>query len=96
MNKYESMFIVKSDLSEEEREAFLEKIKEIITTKGGELTSLESWGKRKLAYVINKVHKEGEYFLMYFMGNEDVLSELEHIFKISDNIIRSLVIRLEK
>ena len=96
MNKYESMFILKSDLNEEEREAFLEKIKEIISTKGGELISIESWGKRKLAYLIDKKHKEGEYYLMYFMGNDDVLNELEHIFKISDDIIRSLVLRLEK
>ncbi len=96
MNKYESMFIVRDGLNEEEREASIEKIKNLINSKGGELTSFESWGKRKLAYVIDKVHKEGEYFLMYFMGNEDVLNELDHIYRISDDIIRYLVIRLEK
>ncbi len=96
MTMYESMFILKSDLDDEKKESLLERIKGVVEKKGGELIKLESWGKRKLAYVIKKIHVDGEYYLMNFKGNDEVLSELEHVYKITDEIIRSLVIRLDK
>lgn len=96
MAMYESMFILESELDEEKKESLLERIKGVVDKKGGELIKLESWGKRKLAYVIKKIHKDGEYFLMHFQGNDEVLNELEHVYKITDEIIRSLIIRLDK
>lgn len=95
MVKYESMFILNSELDDENKETALGKIKGAVEKNGGEIVQLDSWGKRKLAYVIKKIYKEGEYFLMIFKGNEEVLSELEHIYKISDEVIRHLVVRLE-
>ncbi len=91
---YESMIIFSTDLDDEKKEQWLEKLKEIFIQKGGELLELEPWGKRKLAYVINKFHQEGEYYLIKFKGNLEVLNEMEHFCKISDEVIRSLIIRL--
>ena len=93
MTAYESVFILQSDLDEETRDSLLDKIKGVIHKNGGEVTELESWGKKKLAYIINKIHKDGEYYLMYFNGNQDVLNELDRFYKISDEVIRSLVVK---
>ncbi len=96
MANYESVMIFQGDLEEEKKEALLEKIKEVISKNGGELINLESWGKKKLAYTIKKVHQEGDYYLMNFQGEQQVISELEHLFKITEEVIRYLIINLEK
>lgn len=94
MRKYEAMFIMKSDLEEEKRNELIEKFKSIIES-DGEIEEVNEWGNKKLAYEINKL-KEGYYVLVNFKANSDLPKELERNFKISDDVIRYMVINLEE
>ncbi len=96
MRPYETVFILQSDLDEETKENLLEKIKDVIQKNGGEISQQENWGKKKLAYTINKTHKEGDYYLINFAGDSQVLSELDHVFKMNTEILRSLVVRADQ
>ncbi|SKC88308.1 30S ribosomal protein S6 [Maledivibacter halophilus] len=94
MRKYETMFIVKPDVEEEKRNELIEKFKGIIET-DGEIEEVNEWGTKKLAYEIDKL-KEGYYVLINFKANTDLPKELERNFKITDGIIRYIVINLEE
>lgn len=94
MRKYEVMFILRSNLEEEKRNQVIEKFKSIIEA-DGEIESVDAWGNRKLAYEINKVN-EGYYVLVTFKAGADVPKELDRNFKISDDVMRHLIINLEE
>ncbi|MCT4565578.1 MAG: 30S ribosomal protein S6 [Maledivibacter sp.] len=93
MRKYEAMFILRPDLEEEKRNELIEKFKTIISN-DGEVEEFNEWGLKKLAYEINKL-KEGYYVLANFKANTDLPKELERNFRISDDVIRYMVINLE-
>ncbi|KAB3531787.1 30S ribosomal protein S6 [Alkaliphilus serpentinus] len=93
MNKYELMYILKSDVEEERRLQLLEKFKGIIEA-DGQIDSVDEWGNRKLAYEINKLN-DGYYFLVNFHSSADVPKELDRNLKIADEVIRHMVLRLE-
>ncbi len=95
MRKYESLYILRPDLDEEATKALVERFSNVVTEQGGEVTNLDEWGKRKLAYPIKK-HREGYYVLMNFNAEADVPRELERIFKITDGVLRYIVIREDK
>ena len=95
MKAYETLFITSPLLTEEEQKAMTEKVTDVITSKGGEVETVDEWGKKRLAYEINK-QREGYYTLVNFKGNNDVLDELNHIYKITENLFRGIVIKLEK
>jgi len=94
MRKYETMFIVNPTIDDESRNALLEKIKALIEA-NGEIISYDEWGKRRLAYKIDK-HAEGYYVLIQFTANPEFIKELERVYKITDGILRFLVVKLEK
>lgn len=94
MRKYEAMFILRPDLEEEKRNELIEKFKSIVAS-DGEVEEFNEWGVKKLAYEINKL-KEGYYVLANFKANTDLPKELERNFRISDNVIRYMVINLEE
>lgn len=94
MRKYEVMFILKSNLEEEKRNEVIEKFKSIIEA-DGEVESVDTWGNRKLAYEINKLN-DGYYVLVNFKAGTDVPKELDRNFKISDDVIRHLIVNLEE
>lgn len=94
MRKYETMFILKPNLEEEKRNELIEKFKSIVLT-DGEIENVEEWGNRKLAYEINKIN-DGYYVLMNFKAGVEVPNELDRNFKISDDIIRHLIVNLEE
>ena len=94
MRKYEAMFILRPDLEEEKRNELIEKFKTIISN-DGEVEEVNEWGMKKLAYEIKKF-KEGYYVLANFKANTDLPKELERNFRISDNVIRYMVINLEE
>lgn len=94
MRKYEAMFILRPDLEEEKRNELIEKFKSIIAN-DGEVEEFNEWGLKKLAYEINKL-KEGYYVLANFKANTDLPKELERNFRISDDVIRYMVINLEE
>jgi len=94
MRHYEIVFIVHPDQSEQVP-AMIERYKSIITSQGGQIHRLEDWGRRQLAYPIQKLHK-AHYVLMNIECNGEVLSELEHGFKFNDAVLRHLTIKMKK
>ena len=94
MNKYESMYILKPDLEEEAKDALVAKFQEIVKNGGGEIEKVDEWGKRKLAYPIHYIN-EGYYVLMYFSAPADLPAELERNYRITDDVMRFIVINLD-
>jgi len=91
MRKYEVMYIVRPDVEEQAFQAAVEKFQTIITSGGGEVTKSEVMGKRRLAYEIKKF-RDGLYVLVNFNAAPAVVAELERVMKISDEVIRYLII----
>lgn len=94
MNKYESIYVINPTVEEEGIKALIEKFSGLIVQEGGEVTNIDEWGKRRLAYPV-KDHKEGYYVLMNFTAAPDLPQELERVYKITDDIIRYLTIKLD-
>lgn len=91
MRHYEIVFIVHPDQSEQVP-AMIERYKSNITTRGGSVHRLEDWGRRQMAYPIQKVHK-AHYVLMNIECDQETLEELEHGFKFNDAVLRHLTIK---
>lgn len=91
MRHYEIVFLVHPDQSEQVP-GMVERYSNLITNGGGAIHRLEDWGRRHLAYPINKIHK-AHYILMNIECNGEVLEELSHNFRFNDAIIRDLVVR---
>ncbi|MDR0578502.1 MAG: 30S ribosomal protein S6 [Candidatus Accumulibacter sp.] len=94
MRHYEIVFIVHPDQSEQVP-AMIDRYKSIIAAQGGQVHRLEDWGRRQLAYPIQKLHK-AHYVLMNIECNGEVLAELEHGFKFNDAVLRHLIIKTKK
>ena len=95
MVAYELMVILNPELSEEETEGTLQRLQDIIREGEGEVSNLDKWGKRRLAYEVKKF-REGYYAVLNFKAAPAVAAELERIIKITDNIIRCMLIRDER
>ena len=95
MRKYETIFILHPTLDEEAVKANVEKFKGVIENGGGTIENVDSWGKRKLAYEINKVN-EGYYTLINFSAEPELPKELYRIFRITDTVVRHIIIKDEK
>ena len=91
MRHYEICFIVHPDQSEQVP-GMVERYRTIVTAKGGAIHRLEDWGRRQLAYPINKLHK-AHYVLMNVEAPQEVIDELETNFRFNDAVIRSMVMR---
>ncbi len=94
MRHYEIVFIVHPDQSEQVP-AMVERYKALVATHGGQVHRLEDWGRRQLAYPIQKLHK-AHYVLMNIECSGEVLNELEHGFKFNDAVLRHLTIQMKK
>ena len=92
MNKYELALIVNAKIGDDARAAVVEKAKEYITRFGGTVTDVEDWGKKKLAYEIQKM-SEGFYYFIHFDAEAGVPGELEQSVRIMDNVLRFLCVR---
>ncbi|NLS44714.1 MAG: 30S ribosomal protein S6 [Firmicutes bacterium] len=92
MKKYETMFILKPDMEEENIEAAILGFRDLITGGGGTVADVNKWGKRRLAYEIQG-YEEGIYVIINFSAESAVAQELERVFKITDAILRYLLIR---
>ena len=92
MNKYELSVVHSAKLEDEERAAALEKVKGYVTRFGGTVTSVDEWGKKKLAYEIQKM-KEAYYYFIHFESDAETPSEIEQRIRIMDNVIRFLCVR---
>lgn len=94
MRHYEVIFIVHPDQSEQVP-AMIERYKTTITARGGQIHRLEDWGRRQLAYMINKLAK-AHYICMNIECDGETLAELEHAFKFNDAVLRHLTIKMKK
>ncbi len=94
MRHYEIVFIVHPDQSEQVP-AMIERYKTLVTGRAGQIHRLEDWGRRQMAYPIQKVHK-AHYVLMNIECDNETLAELEHAFKFNDAVLRHLTIKTKK
>ena len=94
MRHYEIVIIDHPDQSEQVP-AIVERYKTLVTSHGGQIHRLEDWGRRQLAYPIQKLHK-AHYVLMNIECNGEVLAELEHGFKFNDAVLRHLTIKMKR
>ena len=95
MNKYELAVVVKIINEDEERAAVIEKVKEYIVRFGGTVTDVEEWGKKRLAYEIQKMKDAYYYFIKFESENTDCPNEVEDNIRIMENVIRFLVVKQE-
>ncbi len=95
MRIYEELFIVRPDAPEEEIDAFIEQIKQLITTGGGTVEKADKWGVRKLAYRVGK-RDEGYYVLLQFNAGPEVVKEIERRFRVTDLVLKFLTVRIDE
>ena len=95
MNKYELVVVVSAKLQEEERAAEIEKVSNLVTRFGGTITDVEEWGKKKLAYEIQKMSEAYYYFIHFDTDNTDCPDEIEDQIRIMENVIRYLCVKVE-
>ena len=91
MNNYETIMIINSDLEEGAIKSTIEKISSLINS-NGKVSSTEEWGKRKLAYPIEK-HSEGYYVLVNFSSTPEFIDELDRVYNITDEVIKHIVVK---
>ena len=95
MRIYENLFIVKPDATEEEIDHLIEQMSKNITTAGGTVDKVEKWGKRRLAYRVEK-QREGYYVLLTFTADASVVREFERRMLVQDAIIKFLTVRIDE
>ncbi len=94
MNKYELAVVVSAKIEDEERAAVVDKCKALIERFGGTITNVDDWGKKRLAYEIQKM-KEGFYYFIQFEAESSAPPEIESRIRIMDNVLRYLVVKNE-
>ncbi len=94
IRNYETLYIIDSNLMDEQIDGIISNYTTLITEQGGEVQAAGRWDRRRLAYEI-KGRREGLYILMYFTGEPAVQKELDRKFKISDEVIRHIILRIE-
>ncbi len=92
MNKYELTVVVNAKIEDDVRVATVEKVKEYVARYGGTVTNVDEWGKKRLAYEIQKM-KEGFYYFIQFEGETTVPAELEERLRIEETVLRFLCVK---
>ena len=93
MNKYEAMFIIKPELTEEDRKTLFGQIQEAVAKNNGQITNAAIWSeKRKLIFPLMK-QQEGVYYLVNFSAPSEAITKLKYIFKLNEQILRVLILR---
>ena len=95
MRIYEELFIVKPDAPEEEVDAFVETLRTQLTNTGATVDKVEKWGKRRLAYKVDK-YREGSYVLLQFSSDAATVKELERRLRVSDVVLKFLTVRIDQ
>lgn len=91
LRTYEALYIVTPELEDDDIRAVSQEVEALVTQNGGEIVRSEIWGKRKLAYMVKK-HAEGAYILLRFTANADFITRLEGYFRLSEQVIRYVVV----
>ena len=95
MNKYELALVVNAKIEDDERAAVVEKAKEYITRFGGTITNVDEWGKKRLAYEVQKMN-EGYYYFIQFTAESTVPAAVEQDARIMGNVLRFLCVRKDE
>jgi small subunit ribosomal protein S6 len=95
MNKYELALVVSAKIEDDARTATVDKAKDYITRAGGTVTEVEEWGKKKLAYEVQKM-TEGFYYFIQFEAASDAPAQIEQRVRIMDNVLRFLCVRKDE
>src|SRR5258707_14596975 len=96
MNRiYEELFIVKPDAPEEEVNQFVEQLRTQLTTAGATVDKVDKWGKRRLAYRVDK-YREGTYILFQFTAGPEMVREFERRLRVSDLVLKFLTVRIDE
>lgn len=95
MRRYELMLIVRPDVPDDRSQAVIDKVTRQITAAGGQIVKVAPWGRRRLAYPIDRF-REGSYHIILFAAPADALTELEHGLHITEEVLRHLVTRDER
>ncbi|MFW5985337.1 MAG: 30S ribosomal protein S6 [Halanaerobiaceae bacterium] len=92
--EYETMVILSPELEKEDRASIIERVENNITKNDGEIIETDEWGTRELAYEIND-YKAGYYTVIEFKGNNEVIDDLEYDYRILDDVLRFLIVRID-
>ncbi len=95
MRIYEELFIVKPDAPEEEVDAYIGQVKDLITHGNGTIEKADKWGTRKLAYKVQK-YNEGIYVLIQFSSSPDLVKEVERRMRVTDLVIKFITVRIDE
>jgi small subunit ribosomal protein S6 len=95
MRIYENLFIVKPDATEEEIDHLVDQMSKSVTTTGGTIDKVDKWGKRRLAYKIEK-NREGSYVLMQFTAEPSTVKEFERRLRVQDSVIKFITVRIDE
>ena len=95
MNKYELAVVVSAKIEDDARTAVIEKVKRTIEKHGGQVTNVDEWGKKKLAYEIQKM-KEAHYYFIHFDAEASAPFEIENHVRLMENVLRFLCVRQDE
>ena len=95
MRRYELMLVIRPDVPDDRSQAVIDRTTRQITAAGGQIIKVAPWGRRRLAYPIDR-HREGSYHIILFAAPSDSIAELEHGLQITEEVLRHLVTRDER
>ena len=95
MRIYEELFIIKPDAPDEQVDQFIEQLKTNLTTAGATVDKVDKWGKRRLAYRVDK-YREGTYVLFQFSAGPEMVKEFERRLRVSDLVLKFLTVRIDE
>ncbi|HEU0237287.1 MAG TPA: 30S ribosomal protein S6 [Candidatus Limnocylindrales bacterium] len=95
MRRYELMLVLRPDVPDDRSQAVIDRTTRQIVTSGGQIVKVAPWGRRRLAYPIDR-HREGSYHIVLFEAPSDAISELERSLLITEELLRHLVTRVER
>lgn len=93
--KYEAMFIVKPDLTEEERKSIFNQIHEVVTKNNGSVSDGSLWSDKRKMYFTIKKYREGVYYLLNFEAPPLSIADIRHAYQLNENILRVLITKIE-
>lgn len=95
MRRYELMLVLRPDAPDERSQAVIERATRQVVASGGQIVKVAPWGRRRLAYPIDR-YREGSYHIIVFEAPSDAVAELEHGLNITEEVLRHLVVRIER
>ena len=96
MRDYELLYIIKTEVGEEQTQAVIDRYNGILEGEGATVEKVDKWGKRKLAYTIDKKYTDGFYVLVNFKGESNAVDEVYRLMKIDENLLRHMITRVDE